>query len=111
MATHTALAGSAGRNRSQKPPPRSSRCRAICLDGGSAFWAEERAALGDGPPDAVDDVGEAHLRDFTGCLDRSVGGASSGLGLDFLGHGLPPVRVGGLPGSAPARQPVELAER
>src|SRR5215471_18920833 len=73
---------------------RSSRCRRVCLDGGSAFWAEEWAALGDGPPDGVDDVGESHLRDFTGCLDRSVSGASSGLGLDFDGHGLPPVRVG-----------------
>ncbi len=28
-----------------------------CLDGWSAFGAEERAALGDGPPDGVDDEG------------------------------------------------------
>ena len=38
-------------------------------------------------------------------------GASSGLGLDFLGHGLPPVTVGAwLSGLASERQPVELAE-
>src|SRR5215470_19824073 len=109
-------AHSAGRVRGPEPQSevstrsRSSRCRPACLDGGAAFWAEEWAALGDGPPDGVDDVGEAHLRDFTGCLDRSVGGASSGLSLDSLGHGLPPVRVGGLPELAPARQPGELAD-
>jgi hypothetical protein len=70
------------------------RSGSACLDGCSAFWAEERAALGDGSPYGEDDEGESHFRDFTRCLDRSVRGASSGLGLDFLGHGLSPVTVG-----------------
>src|SRR5215467_1354071 len=91
---HSALAMSSGPKRIPQSPPRSRRSRPVCLDGCPAFWAEEWAALGDGPPDGVDDVGEAHLRDLAGCLDCSVRGASSGLGLDFLGHGFPPVRVG-----------------
>src|SRR5579872_30451 len=73
---------------------RSCRPGSIGLDGSSAFRAEERAAPGGGPPDGVDDVGESHFRDLTRGLDRSVRGASSGLGLDFHGHGLSPVMVG-----------------
>jgi 23S rRNA (guanosine2251-2'-O)-methyltransferase len=65
-----------------------SRLRRRSVDGCSAFWAAERTALGDGPPGGVDDERESHLRDLTRRLDRSVRGASSGLGLDFLGHGL-----------------------
>src|SRR5487761_1723294 len=83
----------------------------LSLDGFSAFWAEEGSALGGGPPDGVDDEGESRFRDFTRCLDCSVRGASSGLGLDFLGHGLPSVMVGGwLSGLAPEREPAELAD-
>src|SRR6516225_132986 len=66
----------------------------VCLDGCSAFGAEERAALGDGPPYGVDDERESRFRDLARCRDGSVRGASSGLGLDFGGHGLPPVTVG-----------------
>jgi hypothetical protein len=55
----------------------------VRLHGSSAFWAVERAALGDGPPDGVEGVGESRFRNFTRCLDRSVRGALSGLGLDF----------------------------
>src|ERR1022692_4693765 len=75
----------------------------VGLDRGSAFWAEKWAALGDGPPGAVDDEGESHFRDFSCGLDCPVGGASSGLGLDFCGHGLPPViALGALRASARA---------
>src|SRR5690242_21320739 len=78
----------------------------VRLDGCSALRAVERAALGDGPPDGVDDEGESHCRHLTRCLDCSVRGASSGSGLDFLGHGLPPVTVGAwLSGLASERQP------
>src|SRR5690242_10899623 len=84
----------------------------VRLDGCSALRAEERAALGDGPPDGVDDERKSHFRDLTRRLGRSVGRASSGSGLDFLGHGLPPVTVGAwLPGLASERQPAEPADR
>src|SRR5580693_4364642 len=83
----------------------------LSLDGCSAFWAGVWAALGEGPPEGVDDEGESHLRDLTRCVDCSVRGASSGLGLDLSGHGLPPVTVSGqLSGLAPEWQPGELAE-
>src|ERR1017187_9088038 len=78
---------------------------------GSAFGAEKWAAPGDGAPGAVDDEGESHFRDFSCRLDRSVGGASPGLGLDFCGHGVPPViALNGWPGLAAERQPAEPAE-
>src|SRR5438094_587292 len=72
---------------------------------------KSRYALGDGPPDGVDDEGESHFRDLAHRLDRSVRGASSGLRLDFLGHGLPHVRAGAWrSGLASEWQPGELAE-
>src|SRR5689334_9521581 len=87
------------------------RAGLVRLDGCSALRAEERAAPGDGPPDGVDDEGKSHFRDLTRCLDRPVRSASSGSGLDFGGHGLPPVTVGAwLPGLASERQPAERAD-
>jgi hypothetical protein len=44
------------------PEPMGLRPGSVCLDGCSAFWAEEWAALGDGPPDGVDDERESHFR-------------------------------------------------
>lgn len=71
----------------------------VGLDRGSAFRAEKWAALGEVPLDGVYDEGESPPWDFPGGLDCSVGGASSGLGLDFGGHDLHPViALGGPPG-------------
>jgi hypothetical protein len=66
----------------------------VRLDRFPALRAQEWAALGDGPPDGVDDEREPHLGDFPGGFDRSVGGAPPVLGLDLLGHGLPPCERG-----------------
>src|SRR5208282_6901003 len=83
----------------------------VGLDRLSAFWAEKRLALGPGPQESVDDERESHLRDFAGGLDRSVGHALPGLGLDFGGHGLPPVIALGRPaGLASERLPAERAQ-
>lgn len=71
----------------------------VGLDRGSAFRAEKRLTLGPGPQESEDDEGESHFRDFACGLDCPVGGALSGLGLDFGGHDLPPViALGGPPG-------------
>src|SRR5262249_38156031 len=81
----------------------------VCLDGCSAFWAQEWATLGDGPPDGVDDIRESHFRDLTGCLDCSMRGAASGLGLDFLGHGF--LLFGWVAARLPSEwQPAEFAD-
>jgi hypothetical protein len=56
------------------------------LDGCAAVGAAERAALGDGPPDGVDDEGESHFGDFPGGLNGSVDRALAGLGLKFGSH-------------------------
>jgi tetratricopeptide (TPR) repeat protein len=71
----------------------------VGLDRGSAFRAEKWAAPGEVPLDGVDDEGESPPGDLPGGLDCPVGGASSGLGLDFCGHDLPPViALGASPG-------------
>jgi hypothetical protein len=93
---HTKRPAQAGTGRPEEAGSSSSRyCLAVYglagLDFGSAFRAEKWAAPGEVSLDGVDDEGESPSGDFAGGLDCSVGGASSGLGLDFGGHDLPPV--------------------
>ncbi|MFY9774809.1 MAG: hypothetical protein WAK28_09595 [Trebonia sp.] len=75
----------------------------VGLDRFSALRAEKRLALGPGPQESVDDQRESHLRDFACGLDRSVSHTLPGLGLDFGGHGLPPVIALGRPAGFSAR--------